>query len=375
MNKYTYNPNAALESWIENLNKEQTNEARLDFCPHLHGTTNQSERIFGCGCPNEKKNGIMTTLFTCDKYGLCVPRYKATHTENKIKICHTCKDNPKNQPAGSVTAKLEPGVRDAQHYSATSDLKGPEGSRLFNKERTKMRIEAVLFDGSKEYDEMALALKRSVEANSPNTPIRIRRVKTKDKEILDQKGGFREVIMDNARKTKHHLKVMKDAKNGELIGMFDVDLIVLNDLSSIEEMDFDLAYTIRRSDNYLPINSGVVFVRKSKKTMQFYQDWHDNVMFMLEHPETYSVWTKKYGGINQCGLGMMLEESHTLKTLKLPCREWNMTSDLYMGFASSTKIVHVQSGLRKSLIYRFPISNASIRRICTFCRPYFKEQK
>jgi hypothetical protein len=154
--------------------------------------------------------------------------------------------------------------------------------------------------------------------------------------------------------------------------MMDVDLLVLQDLSPIENLDFDLAYTTRKKRT-APVNSGVVFVRVSERTKVWYEKWYENVLNLLESRTLFSQWRRRYGGINQCGLGMLLESSHDLKLLSLPCQVWNLCYDEHNKIQSGTKIVHIHGGLRMCLFHnRRPIPHP-YRQLVKLWRGYEEE--
>lgn len=67
-------------------------------CAHLRLPTGNSVRVFGCGCPSERKNGFETATYECAKHTECLPRYRATSLSREcVKLCATCEDNPANK--------------------------------------------------------------------------------------------------------------------------------------------------------------------------------------------------------------------------------------------------------------------------------------
>lgn len=212
-----------------------------------------------------------------------------------------------------------------------------------------MQIKTVLFGESESFARMARALQRSVEKNSPRTPFEIVRPEYPVQQILQLRNNHhRTTFIDNAHKTKYHKDIVDQAEDGQLICLVDSDILITGDFHPVTYLNhFDFAYTIRKSKKG-PINSGVTFVRVSEKTRAFYHTWYENVLDLLARRSLFDGWAKKYGGINQCGLGMMLEENkHFLQLMELPCSVWNLCFDQWHLFGPSVKAVHYHGAMRK----------------------------
>lgn len=212
-----------------------------------------------------------------------------------------------------------------------------------------MRIHSVLFGEGKIYKRFASVLATSMERNSPHTPFLIHSISGYDKELVAKCGrgvSGHEVI--NALKTKYHNDLVQNTKNGELIGLFDLDLLVLKDLSCIENEEFDLAHTVRNEVSR--INSGVIFIRVSDKIKNWYQRWLENVEYLLRHNTLRKELHQKNAGINQSSLVMLLEQPHELKIKELPGLIWNCTPVDYPNFGEQTKIVHMLNQTKKEII-------------------------
>ena len=202
-----------------------------------------------------------------------------------------------------------------------------------------------------EYERLARVLLRSTKQNSPNVSLEVEYFNSIDKDILIQTKGLQQVYRENVFKTKIHCQIVNESSDGELLCLIDCDTMVLNDLSPIQNYDFDLAYTIRPLNVTFPFNSGVVFVRVSKETKEWYQQWYKNTLTLSTNPVLFSKLRRKYGRINQCGLGMLLEQPHELKLQKLQCSIWNSIPDTWDEFNTHTKIVHILGQLRQAALY------------------------
>lgn len=214
-----------------------------------------------------------------------------------------------------------------------------------------MEIHATHFGTSALYNRFGKVLRASIHRNSPNTPLKVHWIEEYDNSITDRLGrgvSGHEII--NSLKTKYHYEIVQEARTGTILGMFDLDLLVLHDLSEIEDEKFDIAFTTREQGEST-INTGVVFVRVSKKTKEWYKQWYDNVLHLLENNVLRRELKVKYLGINQSGLAMLLQETHELDILELPGLIWNCTPVCFSNFDSEqTKIVHLLNQVKKSII-------------------------
>lgn len=208
-----------------------------------------------------------------------------------------------------------------------------------------MRIESALFGDNAKYERMARALVVSAEANSPLASINVTKFEDRDNDITRWRRAPN--LLNNSRKTKHHQQLVSEAADGEVLCMIDADTLILGELSAAEAFDFDLAVTIKPADSAYEFNSGVVFVRVSRRTKEWYEDWLAVCMQMIAQPQLYANYKTRYGGINQSSLGCLLESRpDELNVLRLPCAEWNSVRETWPEFSPSTKVVHLLGKLR-----------------------------
>lgn len=211
---------------------------------------------------------------------------------------------------------------------------------------TSMRLESFLFGDKNSYVRMADVLSYSASVNC-SIPLSIRRVDTSNDPIREINPRLAYYYIDNAIKTRLHRDLINSAKDGELIGLLDSDLMILHDIKEIKKYmwGMDFAYTVRPGQ--WPFNSGVVFVRVSDKTRNWYDKWLENVKALLANAMLRRRYEDKYGRINQCGLGMLLESNHDLNILRLDCKDWNCVTQTYHKYdPATTKIVHILGKLR-----------------------------
>ena len=202
-----------------------------------------------------------------------------------------------------------------------------------------MILHTIHFGEDNLYQRLAKVLAYSAKKNSPNTPIIIHAGPSTNQEIIEnqRRGCFGHDIV-NALKTKYHNEIVQNAELGEFICLMDLDMAVMSDLSEAEG-DYDLGYTVR--DQKARINSGIIFVRVSEKTKQWYSRWHEIVYQLLNDAGKLSKLKLIYSGINQSALGIMLQESHNLVLKEFPAKIWNLTPVHYNSFNSETKVIHM----------------------------------
>lgn len=216
-----------------------------------------------------------------------------------------------------------------------------------------MRLETVIFNLSSKFARMARVLTASAAVNSPLAPLTVHRLTEDDSEIGALRATIRrKKLLDNARKTKHHKRIIQAARDGELLGMLDVDMLVTGDLTEIAGRDFDVAVTLKPPGSVYWFNSGVVFVRVSEATRWLYRRWYDTVCGLLVDPIEREYWRGGYGGINQSAFGKLMEtgELQGLNILELPCAEWNSIRETWHEFDDRTKAVHLLGQLQTACL-------------------------
>lgn len=242
-----------------------------------------------------------------------------------------------------------------------------------------MRLESILFGGMSSYKRMARVFAYSVEKNSPKTPLTIHHLQSDEKKYLkygNQKKHSRisnpyvkSNYVNNTMKTIGHNRIVQSIPDDEVVALMDSDMLVLHDLSSIEDMVFDLIYTTRPPGSKFPINSGVIFLRGSQRVRDWYSAWESKVREFVADRN----WLKqehKYGGINQSALGWMLEQEHKLNIQTLPCSIWNCENESWKLFSDKTKIVHVLGGLRSHVCHNHPVVAPEVKPLAAIWKKY-----
>jgi hypothetical protein len=71
------------------------------------------------------------------------------------------------------------------------------------------------------------------------------------------------------------LEALKKVNDGDYVVWLDADALIQQRIDEIKE-DYDIAVTVRAPkavEHSLPINAGIVFVRKTKSAIKFVNDW------------------------------------------------------------------------------------------------------
>lgn len=71
------------------------------------------------------------------------------------------------------------------------------------------------------------------------------------------------------------LDALEDIKDNEYLVWLDADALIIDNIDEIQE-DYDIAVTVRQPkavENTLPINAGIVFVRKTPNAIKFIKQW------------------------------------------------------------------------------------------------------
>lgn len=144
----------------------------------------------------------------------------------------------------------------------------------------------------------------------------------------------------------NHYKLMMWADNlNDDVIFTDCDMLCLDDITcGFDHVDH---VGICKSQTY-PFNAGVIFVKNTKQSKQFIQEWIAIDERMLNESSFHHFWTMKYAGINQASFGYLYENGFSDIISVLPdvynmCNPWK-------GW-SQAKMIHVKSQLRHAVMY------------------------
>ena len=153
----------------------------------------------------------------------------------------------------------------------------------------------------------------------------------------------------NSAKLDRWRDTIAAAADGDRVLLIDADTMITGPLDPVWDLPFDLAYTSAAAR--LPLNAGVVFVRVSPCSRGFLEQWAAVNRSFLGNAAALRPWRSKYAGINQAALGFMLERAgHGCDVARLDGAIWNCEDSNWARFdPSTTRIVHVKSGLRRAI--------------------------
>jgi len=153
-----------------------------------------------------------------------------------------------------------------------------------------------------------------------------------------------------AKPNHHKLKIWRDLVTdniGRDIVLIDADTLVLKDLRPAFNHDFDIAFTIKKGNRIpMDINAGVVFVRCSERTADFFNMWCDKDDEIFNDRKKFNAAQKLARGQNQASLGLLLTGNKKLgcDIEYLSCHKWNCVPPYLVDMTDNTAIIHVKNG-------------------------------
>lgn len=239
-----------------------------------------------------------------------------------------------------------------------------------------MKVRTFVYGNSKIYTRCSKVLKYSINKFNPDIDFEIIHVKDKDldRNITSMMGkGRNSHDTNNALKTKYQMELVQSMENGELLCLLDSDMMCTGEIRSIDQLDFDLALTDKEGLQIKgPINSGVIFVRISDKTKEWFRRWWLEAEYLLNNVKELRAEKAKFAGINQSALDRLMRQEHDLNIKLIPCRIWNSTVVTWPLFNEETKLVHILASLRNNIFYRAR-SDGKVNKLAGIFRRYEKE--
>jgi hypothetical protein len=211
----------------------------------------------------------------------------------------------------------------------------------------KPRIESVWFGRQARFERMAAVFRATAEQHCPGWDLNLRHV---DEQQMPAHRSARQGHVSNTQKLEDWNDTVQAASDGARLLLIDADTFFVNPIDDIWAMDFDIAYTVKRSR--FPFNLGVIFVRISDPVRRFFEAWVAMNRKMLMSKVLHRQYRDRFGGINQASFGRTLETDAVrgVNLLGIPCVEWNCEDSAWADFdPRKTRIVHVKSALRRAL--------------------------
>jgi hypothetical protein len=228
------------------------------------------------------------------------------------------------------------------------------------------------------YARHAAVLEHSARINTPGWTVQVRQIGPPPP-LRAARGGNKSAYIYNTHKLADWRAVVDAAPDGEQLLLIDADTMILRPLDPVWDLDFDVAYTVKRDVTRLPINAGVIFLRVGPRARAFIAAWDEWNRRLLGDAALHDRFWKTYAGMNQAALGALLEigggpEIATLRELR--CEEWNCESATWKTFdpENPPRIVHVKGAMRRGLMdpKKYPTALGSLDRqqIGTIWRDY-----
>jgi hypothetical protein len=153
----------------------------------------------------------------------------------------------------------------------------------------------------------------------------------------------------------------EDVASGETVFFFDADVIFMKKLDPIDFGKFDLSLTTKESK--WPLNTGVVVLQKSNKTVKFMTMWLQSIYEIFESKTLEKKAVLNYGGVDQAAIPYVLPElkliegplsqevncaGFSLRINLLPCEVFNQTES--GAITKDTMIYHLKAGWHPILL-------------------------
>lgn len=155
----------------------------------------------------------------------------------------------------------------------------------------------------------------------------------------------------------------------------DVDTLLVRDVSSYFEREFDLVFTVKDLEVY-PINAGVMLAKfrpgRTEALRAFFREWEESTARIIADPELLAIAgdrARGYGAADQMAFSRMLGYergthaysvtvgAETVRAVALPCAELNEVNS--KPIEPQTHVIHYKSVWQDILLHGF---NFSARR-------------
>lgn len=220
------------------------------------------------------------------------------------------------------------------------------------------------------YHRMARVLDYTARKHCPEWSIEVKRIANAGHQYGDNHS-----LASNTHKLDHWNRRIQASQDGDRALLIDGDMMIVRNLDPIWDLEFDVAYTVKKSK--LPFNGGVLFLRVSDRTKRFMQAYWDRNVEFLGNPAKHAPFRSKFAGMNQAAFGSLLEQIEPLyrcKLLGVQCAEWNAEQSVWPNYNPElARIVHVKSALRKALFGRTECVDDFLRPLMKIWRDYEQE--
>ena len=146
------------------------------------------------------------------------------------------------------------------------------------------------------------------------------------------------------------------AETAEPLILADCDMLCMRSIESAFDAatagDFDIAYT-KRTNERLPLNGGLVFVRPTAAARRFLARWREIDERMFNDPMFHRPWHTATCGMNQASFWYLVKKelpSLGARVVALPCAEWNACDEDWPNIDETTRVLHIKGRLRYAVL-------------------------
>jgi len=153
----------------------------------------------------------------------------------------------------------------------------------------------------------------------------------------------------------------QQVSNGDNAIFMDIDTLMLESPFEVFNSDEDIFVT--RKKGKWPLNTGVIFVKKTDSVIDFFNNWHERTETVITSPRLNQEAEKMSGGADQHSLMELLGiqetirnndrqdafcSEYSLRIKFLNCSQYNETESV--SFTNDLKVIHFKAGWHKILI-------------------------
>jgi len=184
---------------------------------------------------------------------------------------------------------------------------------------------------------------------------------------------------ENIYKLWHWKEAINNATTA--IVLMDSDIMFKQNIYDFvnQHPDKDMVFTTRnKSYSDLKCNGGVILVRPTDKAKEFFNTWYDISANEFD-PRYNPMWAelyKKYKGATQTTLGFLREQGRYEEVIgEVPCHIWNATPIELDLIDENTKVVHIKSQVRRSILSDIKLSHYRDEKIYKIAKEWFRYEK
>lgn len=160
--------------------------------------------------------------------------------------------------------------------------------------------------------------------------------------------------------------IISDMSDNNNVILSDLDTLYLKDPSDAFNFNFDIGFTAKDNTTLrYPLNTGIAFVRVSKKSKDFFKHWLDHTIKILENDTLSKEAINTYGGADQKALAILIGQKISFGEIntdiaRLYCflaSEYNVHKD-WSDPCAGGRMIHYKGGWKEILINEYEDLNS-----------------